>query len=118
MRRDCAEKHVQNSRARISENHSSINAKRTWTKKWSKSTFSELWILTKDLQQSKKHLVGVLLWCRGLKIWRYCCSGLGCGCGAFLIPALGTSTNHRWGQKEIKKKKKRKDKLNGFRYKS
>ena len=47
---------------------------------------------------------GVLLCLSRLRIWCCHCSGLGCCCGAGLIPVLGTSTCHRHGQKRRRRR--------------
>ena len=41
---------------------------------------------------------GVILWCRGLKIWHCHSYGLGCHCGTGSVPRLGTSIYHGHGQ--------------------
>ena len=50
--------------------------------------------------------VGILLRCRGLRIWCCYCSSLGQCCGTGLIPALGTSTCHRCPPPPKKKERK------------
>ena len=53
------------------------------------------------------HFGGVPLWCTKLRIWHCHCRGLGCW-GSGLIPAPGTSTFHRYGQKKNPKQTNKK----------
>ena len=65
---------------------------------------------SKSLQQQPQYpvysqkLLGVPLWCSGLRIQHCQCSGLGCCCGISSIPGLGTSRCLRLGQKTNSKK--------------
>ena len=53
----------------------------------------------KEQNRNKLKDFGDPLWCSGLRIQRCHRHGSGCCCGAGSIPALGTSTCHRCGQK-------------------